>query len=113
MYMCLYIHASVKFSVTTIIMSTYSMLTTVLFFNSVFSLFLCLSHAHILSLFLSLMHTYTHIHRMTLLFFCLSGMDVLNCLNISPSRRYEIIEWIYSQQVLPDPNNPGMNIQSL
>ena len=44
-------------------------------------------------------------YRMTLLFFCLSGLDVLNSLDLTESRKKEIIDWIYAQQILPDPNN--------
>ncbi|XP_019855708.1 PREDICTED: geranylgeranyl transferase type-1 subunit beta-like isoform X2 [Amphimedon queenslandica] len=42
-------------------------------------------------------------NRMTILFFCLSGLDVLDNLSVIDDQRgSEIIEWIYSQQVLPD-----------
>lgn len=36
---------------------------------------------------------------MTILFFCLSGLDLLDSLHILNDRRDGIIEWIYSQQV--------------
>ena len=38
--------------------------------------------------------------RMTVLFFALSGLDVLGCLqnSLSDQRRQEIIEWVYSVQ---------------
>ena len=45
--------------------------------------------------------------RMTLLFFCLSGLDVLNSLETVNDRRAEIIDWIYAQQILPDATDPG------
>lgn len=42
-------------------------------------------------------------HRMTILFFCLSGLDILDNISVIDSeRRAEIIEWIYSHQILPD-----------
>lgn len=44
-------------------------------------------------------------YRMTLLFFCLSGLDVLNSLDLTESKKKEIIDWIYAQQILPDPSN--------
>ena len=40
---------------------------------------------------------------MTILFFCLSGLDILDNISVIDSeRRAEIIEWIYSHQILPD-----------
>ena len=44
---------------------------------------------------------------MTLLFFSLSGLDVLDEIDLSPDRKSEIIDWIYAQQILPDSNNSG------
>ena len=40
--------------------------------------------------------------RMTLLFFCLSGLDVLDAVDFQTERKSEIIDWIYAQQILPD-----------
>lgn len=41
--------------------------------------------------------------RMTILFFGVCGLDILNALDtIQPNERDQIIEWIYAQQVLPD-----------
>ena len=46
--------------------------------------------------------------RMTLLFFGLSGLDILGALNeLSGEERAEMVAWIYSQQLLPDKNHPG------
>lgn len=46
--------------------------------------------------------------RMTLLFFGLSGLDVLNALDSIPAEeKQEIVEWIYAMQVLPDKDDPG------
>lgn len=40
--------------------------------------------------------------RMTLLFFGVCGLDILNSLDaIRPYEREQIIEWIYAQQILP------------
>ena len=47
-------------------------------------------------------------HRMTLLFFSLSGLDVLDSLDLTPTRKLEIIDWIYAQQVFPDPSDTGV-----
>ena len=47
------------------------------------------------------------INRMTILFFCISGLDLLNKLDILDDRKSEIIDWIYSQQILPNSNDPG------
>lgn len=50
--------------------------------------------------------------RMTLLFFAVSGLDVLNALDsVSTEERQHIIEWVYAQQILPDANDPDKNIQ--
>ena len=41
--------------------------------------------------------------RVTVLFFGLCGLDILNSIGMVPSHeREQIIEWIYAQQVLPD-----------
>lgn len=45
---------------------------------------------------------------MTILFFCVSGLDLLNKLDILDDRKSEMIDWIYSQQILPNSNDPGM-----
>jgi len=42
-------------------------------------------------------------NRLTLLYFILSGLDVLNAINKLDNRKENIINWIYSLQVLPDP----------
>lgn len=43
-------------------------------------------------------------NRMTLAYFCVSGLDVLGALHtaLDAARRKSIIEWVYAQQVLPD-----------
>lgn len=43
--------------------------------------------------------------RLTVAFFALSGLDVLNSLDVIESEKKDIINWIYSLQVLPDPDN--------
>ena len=47
--------------------------------------------------------------RMTMLYFCLSGLDVLGALQakVGEKEAKEIIEWIYAQQVLPPPVSGG------
>ena len=50
---------------------------------------------------------------MTLLFFCLSGLDVLNSLETIEDRKAEIIDWIYAQQILPDATNPGIIVRCI
>ena len=46
---------------------------------------------------------------MTLLFFALSGLDLLGSLDdiVSAEEKKNIIEWIYAQQILPDKNDPS------
>eukprot|EP00794_Sanderia_malayensis_P009861 gene9860-10871_t len=39
--------------------------------------------------------------RMTILFFALSGLDVMNSLDIVKDEKDDIIKWIYAQQVIP------------
>lgn len=39
---------------------------------------------------------------MTIAFFALSGLDLMNALNVIENDRKGIIEWIYSLQVLPN-----------
>ena len=47
-------------------------------------------------------------HRMTILYFGLSGLDMLDALDsISAKEKQEIIEWIYAMQLFPDKDNPG------
>ncbi|XP_078374202.1 geranylgeranyl transferase type-1 subunit beta-like isoform X1 [Oculina patagonica] len=40
--------------------------------------------------------------RVTVAFFALSGLDILNSLHLVENNKEEIIEWIYSNQKLPD-----------
>lgn len=48
-------------------------------------------------------------YRMTILFFGLSGLDVLDSLSvISDEDRAGMVDWIYSQQILP--NTSGSNL---
>ena len=46
---------------------------------------------------------------MTLAFFGLGGIDLLNKIETiySPVQREQWIDWIYAQQILPDKDNPG------
>jgi len=46
---------------------------------------------------------YIYQFRLTIAFFALSGLDVLNSLDsLSDKNKQEIIDWIYSLQVLPN-----------
>ena len=45
---------------------------------------------------------------MTIAFFAISGLDLLNSLSVLEKERQAIIEWIYSLQVLP--NNAGIAV---
>jgi len=40
--------------------------------------------------------------RVTVAFFALSGLDVLNSLQLIEKDKTDIIEWFYSNQKLPD-----------
>jgi hypothetical protein len=48
------------------------------------------------------------LRRMTLAFFCLGSLSLLGQLEsaVSEKDRREWIDWIYAQQVLPDPEDP-------
>ena len=52
------------------------------------------------------MSIYSHLlmfeYRMTIAFFAISGLDMLNALDAVDSVKADIIEWIYAFQVLPD-----------
>ena len=41
-------------------------------------------------------------HRMTVAFFAISGLDMLNALDVIDKVKAHIIDWIYALQVLPD-----------
>jgi len=41
-------------------------------------------------------------HRMTIAFFAISGLDMLNALDAVDSVKADIIDWIYAFQILPD-----------
>ncbi|KAG2180763.1 hypothetical protein INT44_003770 [Umbelopsis vinacea] len=53
-------------------------------------------------------YTETETNRMTLAFFCLGSLSLLGQLDsvVSEKDRKEWIDWIYAQQVLPDPEDP-------
>jgi len=44
----------------------------------------------------------TFVHRMTIAFFAISGLDMLNALDAIDSEKANIVEWIYALQILPD-----------
>ena len=41
-------------------------------------------------------------YRVTVAFFALSGLDILNSLHLVENTKEEIIEWIYSNQKISD-----------
>ncbi|XP_014662379.1 PREDICTED: geranylgeranyl transferase type-1 subunit beta-like [Priapulus caudatus] len=41
-------------------------------------------------------------NRLTILFFAISGMEILNSLDTIKNKKEEIVDWIYSHQVLPN-----------
>lgn len=44
--------------------------------------------------------------RMTILYFAVSGLDVLGAIDMLPAeKKAAIVNWIYSLQILPDPND--------
>jgi len=45
-------------------------------------------------------------NRMTFLYFCISGLDLLGALDdvLTPEIKKKTIDWIYAQQIHPDPN---------
>ena len=45
--------------------------------------------------------------RITVLFFALSGLDVMNALDITDKVKEDIVNWLYAQQILP--SNDGMD----
>jgi len=50
-------------------------------------------------------YTSADTNRMTFLFFCISGLDLLGALDqvLTPEIKQKTIEWIYAQQIHPDP----------
>jgi geranylgeranyl transferase type-1 subunit beta len=50
-------------------------------------------------------------HRMTLAFFCLGALSLLNELdtNVTEQNKKDWTEWIYAQQVLPTGEEPDAN----
>ncbi|XP_070543035.1 geranylgeranyl transferase type-1 subunit beta-like [Ptychodera flava] len=49
-------------------------------------------------------------NRLTIAFFALSGLDLLNALDTIEEEKQDIINWIYSLQVLPDKDDRGKNL---
>lgn len=49
-----------------------------------------------------LTYVFDCVYRVTVAFFALSGLDILNSLHLVENNKEEIIEWIYSNQKLPD-----------
>lgn len=52
-------------------------------------------------------------YRLTIAFFALSGLDVLDSLDVITDEKEKIIDWIYSLQVLPDAQNSGTNVNPI
>jgi len=51
-------------------------------------------------------------NRLTLLYFVVSGLDVLNSLELIKDKT-SVIDWIYSLQILPDKDNPRTSLHSV
>ncbi|XP_077988984.1 geranylgeranyl transferase type-1 subunit beta-like [Glandiceps talaboti] len=49
-------------------------------------------------------------NRLTIAFFALSGLDVLNALNVIEGEKEDTVDWIYSLQVVPDKDDRSKNI---
>lgn len=47
------------------------------------------------------------VNRLTLAFFCLAGLDILNALQLDEAERRRAIDWVYSLQVLPAHSPPA------
>ncbi|CAG2120896.1 unnamed protein product, partial [Medioppia subpectinata] len=45
------------------------------------------------------------VSRLTIAFFAISGLDLLDCLHLIEPQKRDIIEWIYSLQILVTKNN--------
>ncbi|CAG8457378.1 10309_t:CDS:2 [Paraglomus occultum] len=60
-------------------------------------------------------YTNNDTNRMTLAFFGLGGLDLLNMIETiySAEQREQWIDWIYAQQILPDKDNPGKLLNTL
>jgi len=41
-------------------------------------------------------------HRITVAFFAISGLDMLDALDVIDNEKADIIEWIYAFQILPN-----------
>ncbi len=50
-------------------------------------------------------------NRMTLLYFCVAALDIMNQLESSDMRNH-IIEFVYNMQVLPDSEDPTKNVEN-
>eukprot|EP01137_Pigoraptor_chileana_P008009 Opistho-2@54328 len=55
-------------------------------------------------------HHYTSldVNRLTVAYFCLSGLDILGAIDTLPGKK-EIIDWIYNLQIARDPADPAKN----
>ena len=48
---------------------------------------------------------------MTVAFFAISGLDMLNALDAIEKERNDIVRWVYSMQVLPDETGMADDVQ--
>lgn len=51
-------------------------------------------------------------NRLMLLYFVLGAHDLTDNLSFDPEEVTNIINWVYSQQVLPDKDEPGMKFKT-
>jgi len=47
--------------------------------------------------------------RITVLFFALSGLDIMNALDITDTVKEDIVNWLYAQQILPSNDDGDMS----
>jgi geranylgeranyl transferase type-1 subunit beta len=52
-------------------------------------------------------------NRVTLAYFVLGAMDVLNVIDHPKLNKKDVIEWIYSLQILPNKSDPEVNKHNL
>ena len=46
--------------------------------------------------------------RMTVFFFAISGLDLLDALHEIQANKSKMVDWIYSLQIIPDKNGIGL-----
>ncbi|KAM9961647.1 hypothetical protein ACTFIR_004503 [Dictyostelium discoideum] len=51
-------------------------------------------------------------NHLSLIFFVVSGLDLLNKTDILEKEKQDIINWVYSRQILPSKDNPEINLEN-